>query len=103
MRAGCRSRTLVNLVAFLIYADVNASPATWNIIGIGCLAAAVIAAIIVRITLRNFVYPLPIAWASAAIGAKQSGNTPIVVTAAIACVACLILSGSIVTELSSGE
>jgi hypothetical protein len=55
----------------------------------------------VRIGLRNFVYPLPIAWAAAGTGANQSGNTPIVVAAAITCILCLIISGTVVTELKS--
>jgi benzodiazapine receptor len=95
--------TLVNLVVYLVSCDVQLSATGWNVVGILCLAAAVVAALIVRVALRNFVYPLPIAWAAAGIGANQSGNTPVVVAAAITCVACLVISGTVVTELKGSN
>jgi len=91
--------TMVNLLVYLVSAGADLSATAWNVIGILCLALAVVAAIFVRVGLRNFVYQLPIAWAAAGIGANQSGNTPIVVAAAITCVACLVISGTVVTEL----
>jgi len=96
--------TLVNLLVYMVSAGVVLSEAIWNVIAILCLVIAVIAAISVRISLKNFIYPLPIAWAAAAIGANQSGkNTAIVVATAIVCIGCLIVSGTIVTELKSSN
>lgn len=92
--------TLVNLSVYLVSQEVQWSPAIWTTVGIAFLMIAVVAALIARISLRNFVYPLSVAWAAAAIGANQSGqNTAIVVTTAIVCIACLVISGSIVTSL----
>ncbi|HEY2847958.1 MAG TPA: hypothetical protein VGI80_09075, partial [Pyrinomonadaceae bacterium] len=91
--------TLVDLVVYFVSSGPEIPTAAWDAVGIVLLGVAVVAAIVVRITLRNFVYPLPIAWAAAGIGANQSGNTPIVVASAIACIACLIVSGTVVTEL----
>ena len=92
--------TLVNAAVYLVSRNVEWSPAIWTMFGITCLIIAAAAALIARISLRNFVYPLAVAWAAAAIGANQSGkNTAIVVTTAIVCIGCLIIAGSIVTEL----
>ena len=93
--------TFVNVIVYFVSIEVNLTSSTWNVIGILCLALALLAAAAVRIGLRNFVYPLPIAWAAAGIGANQSGNTPVVVAAAITCILCLIISGTVVTELKS--
>ena len=91
--------TLVNLLLYLVSEGIDLDRSSWNLIGIVCLVLALLAAVAARIVLRNFIYPLPIAWAAAAIGANQSGNTPIVVAAAIVCIGCLIISGTVVTEL----
>lgn len=92
--------TLVNLLVYLVSIGVGWSYAVWSVIGILCLVLAAAAAILVRLKLGNFVYPLAVAWAAAGIGANQSGkNTAIVVTTAIVCIGCLIVAGSVVTEL----
>ena len=92
--------SLVNLLVYLVSAGVEWSNGLWNVVGIVCLVVAFVATVAVRISLRNFVYPLAVAWAAAAIGASQSGkNTAIVVTTALVCIGCLIVSGTIVTEL----
>jgi len=56
-------------------------------------------AVAVRVALRNFFYPLAIAWAVTAIAVQQSGKTMLVVTAAASVVICLITAGSFVTSL----
>ena len=92
--------TLVNLAVYLVSQNIQFSPAIWTAFAIACLVIAMAAALLARISLQNFVYPLSVAWASAAIGANQSGkNTAVVVTTAIVCIGCLIIAGSIVTEL----
>ena len=52
-----------------------------------------------RVWLRNYLFPLAIAWAVSSIAVKQSGNTAIVVAAAVATVIGLVTAGSIVTSL----
>ena len=87
--------TIVNLAVFMAYVDVRTS------VVFGCIsiAAASIAAFLVRWRLANFIYPLAVAWALGAIAVKQSGNTPVVLAAALGSVACLVISGSVVTNL----
>jgi len=65
------------------------------------LAAAL--AILVRWKLTNYFYPIAVAWALTAIAVKQSGQTLIVVAAAIGVIACLIASLSFVMNLNSSE
>ncbi|HTH51373.1 MAG TPA: hypothetical protein VL501_05545 [Pyrinomonadaceae bacterium] len=92
--------TLVNVLVYLVSSDIEWSATVWVIIGILCLVMAAAAAVLVRIRLGNFVYPLAVAWAAAGIGANQSGkSTAIVVTTAIVCIGCLIVAGTVVTEL----
>jgi benzodiazapine receptor len=92
---------LVNFAVYLVSSGVETSIAAWDTIGILLLALALGITILVRIYLHNFMFPLAVAWAAAAIGANQSGNTPIVVATAVLCMAALIISGSVVTELKS--
>jgi hypothetical protein len=63
------------------------------------LAAAM--AVFVRIKLSNHFYPLAIAWALTAIAVKQSGQTWIVLAAAVGVIACLIASLSFVMNMNS--
>jgi hypothetical protein len=92
--------TLVNLLVYFVYAGVDWSNDLWNVVGISCLVLALLATIAVRLSLKNFIYPLSVAWATAAIGASQSGkSTAIVVTTALICIGCLIVAGTVVTEL----
>ncbi len=88
---------LVNVMVFLKYVD---SPlATSNIPGVGLILFAAACAVIVRWKLWNFFYPLAIAWALTGIAVKQSGNTAIVVSAALGVVVCLVTAGSFVVNL----
>ena len=66
------------------------------------LLAAVLA-VLVRIRLTNYFYPLAIAWALTAIAVKQSGQTAVVVASAVGVIACLIASLSFVMSLKSSE
>ena len=90
---------MANLAVMLAFLDVRMSPTTQNIFAVILILFAAIAAVVVRIKLHNFFYPLAVAWAITAIAVKQSGNMPIVVSAAIAVVACLITTGSFVVNL----
>lgn len=91
--------SLVNFAIFLKYLEVDLSKFAWNAIGVTLILVAAMIAVFVRLTIRNYVYPLAVAWALTAIAVKQSGNTSIVVAAAIGVVTCLVTAGSIVTSL----
>lgn len=92
---------IVNFVIFLSYLGVKMSAVGWNIFGSSLITIAMVVAVIVRVKLRNFLYPLAIAWAATAIAIQQSGNTMIVLAAAINVVICLVLSVSFVMDLKS--
>lgn len=91
--------TLANLAIMLVYLDVNMSPRAQNILAVGLILLAVAAVVAVRVNLQNFFYPIAVAWGVTAIAVKQSGNTPIVVAAAVAVVICLVTAGSFVVNL----
>lgn len=93
--------TLVNLIVFLVSIGVELTGQSWNFIGVACLLAGTIAAIFARIYLRNFLFPLAVAWAAAAIAINQKGNTVIIVCSAICVIVCLLLSTSFVMGLKS--
>lgn len=88
---------LVNVMVFLKYIDLPA--ASSSILGSVLILFAAVCAVVVRLKLLNFFYPLAIAWALTGIAVKQSGNTAIVVSAAVGVVICLITTGSFVVNL----
>ena len=63
------------------------------------IVATTILAVLARIKLGNFFFPLAIAWALTAIAIRQGSNTPIVVAAAFGVVICLVTTGSFVVNL----
>ena len=89
----------VNFTIFLNYEGVELSTLAWNLIGVMLIIAAAVAAVIVRWTLKNYLYPLAIAWALTAIAIKQGGHTAIVVAAAVGVVICMVTAGSFVVDL----
>jgi len=95
--------TLVNFAVLLFHWNVSISVSGWTWIGIALILFAAALGVIVRIRLINYIYPLAIAWALAAIGVKQSGQTLIVAAAAIGTIACLIASLSFVVGLPSTD
>jgi hypothetical protein len=97
--------SIANLAIMLVYLDVQMSPTTQKIFAVTLILFAAVAAVLVRIKLRNFFYSLAVAWAVTAIAVKQSGNTFLIVASAIAVVTCLITTGSFVLHLrdSSSE
>ncbi|MGD9628721.1 MAG: tryptophan-rich sensory protein [Pyrinomonadaceae bacterium] len=95
--------TLVNFAILLVSLDVSLTPTSWSVVGIGLILFAGALGILIRIRLNNYLYPLAIAWAVAAIGVKQSGQTLIVVACAVALIACLIATLSFVVNLPSSS
>jgi translocator protein len=90
--------SIVNFAVFLNYAGVTFGGAMWSAMAVALIAVAAVVSIIVRWQLRNYVFPLSIAWAATAIAIKQSGDTAIVVAAALCVIVCLILTLSFVMD-----
>ena len=93
---------LVNFAVMLKFLNVSLAAAEM-FLGVGLILVAAGLAVFVRIRLINYFYPLAVAWALTAIAVKQSGQTWIVVAAAVGVVACLIASLSFVMHLKSSE
>lgn len=91
--------TIANLAIMLAFLNVRMSPTTQNIFAVILILFGALAAVIVRVKLQNFFYPLAVAWGVTAIAVKQSGNTPIVVAAAIAVIVGLVTAGTFVVNL----
>ncbi len=90
--------TLVNFVVLLTYMGASFGIRTWSAIGVGLILLATGVAGLVRWRLTNYIFPMSIAWAATAIAVKQSGNTVIVVSAAVCVIVCLILTLSFVMD-----
>lgn len=93
--------SIVNFVIYLRSIDVQMSASAWNTLGCIFIAVALIAAAVVRVKLRNFLYPLAVAWAATGIAIKQQGNTAIILACAICLIFCLVLSISFVMDLKT--
>ncbi len=98
--------SFVNFVIFLVAqgsvpAGANGGRTVW--FSAVLLLAAAAAGVLVRVKLANYLYPLAIAWALTAIAVKQSGNTIIVIAAALGVVACLVATFSFVVNLPDSE
>ncbi len=91
--------TLVNFDILLASMGVTMSGSAANVLGVALIIGAAAAAVLARIKLYDFFYPLAVAWAITAIAVKQSGNTAIVVAAAVGVIICIVTTGSVVTEL----
>ena len=77
--------TLINVLIFLKYERIELAPVGWNVLGIVLMVLAVASTVVMRLKLKNYLYPLAIAWALTAIAVKQSGNTAIVVASRRRC------------------
>lgn len=95
--------TMVNLMIVLKDLNTGMSVATETALGCVLILFAALLGVIVRVKLGNYLYPLAIAWAVTGIGVKQSGQTLIVVAAAIACIITLFAALSFVLSKSPAE
>lgn len=93
--------TLVNFAVLLKYLGIDLQPGGWNALGALCIFFAAALAVVVRLKLQNYLYPLAIAWAATAIAMKQSGNTAIVIAAAVCVIVCLVMAVSFVMDQKS--
>lgn len=90
---------LINFVVMLTSFNIE----TENHLAVVLILIAGALAVIARIKLTNYFFPLAVAWALTGIAVKQSGQTAVVVACAIGVVACLIASLSFVVYLKSSE
>jgi hypothetical protein len=95
--------TLVNFTIMLKFLKVDLPHSAETLLAAALVLLAAALAILVRWKLTNYFYPIAVAWALTAIAVKQSGQTLIVVAAAIGVIACLIASLSFVMNLNSSE
>lgn len=95
--------SLVNAAIFLKSIDADIGPSGWQALGVGMLILTAVAAAVIRWRLKNYTYPLAIAWAATAIAVKQSGNTAIVVAASFAVIVGLVMAVSFVMEGRESE
>lgn len=84
--------TILNATIVLVYLGYNASSGYGPALGAALVAVATVFGVFIRFRLNAFAYPLAIAWAVTAIAVKQSGNTPIVVAAAVSVVILLFVA-----------
>lgn len=95
--------TILNATITLVYLGVEVSDLAAKLIGTGLIAIAAAFGVTIRWKLKNYFYPLAIAWALTAIAVKQSGQTLIVAAAAIGVIACLLAAISFVMEMKSSS
>ena len=72
---------------------------TKQAIGCSLMLVAGVIGVTVRFGLRNYIYPLGIAWATLAIALGQEMRNPVMLGAIVAFVACLIASGSFIMDM----
>jgi len=94
---------MVNLAILLKFLRVELSPSAEITFAVALILFAAGVAIVVRWKLRNYFYPIAIAWALTAIAVRQSGRTLIVTAAAVGVIACLIAALSFVMDQRSSE
>lgn len=95
--------TILNATITLVSVGVDFPQTTTKIIGASLMLIAAALGAFVRWKLKNYFYPLAIAWALTAIAVKQSGQTLIVTACAIGVIICLIAAISFVMEMPSSE
>ncbi|HEX8288601.1 MAG TPA: TspO/MBR family protein [Pyrinomonadaceae bacterium] len=95
--------TILNATIALVYLNVRVSDSAANLSGAALILIAAALGVIIRWKMRNYFYPLAVAWAFTAIAIKQSGQTLIVASAAVGVVACLLAAISFLMEMKSSE
>jgi benzodiazapine receptor len=93
--------SMVNLMVVLKYLNVVGSESFETVLVVIFILLAGLAAVLVRITIANYIYPLAVAWAVSAVAVKQGSHTLIVVAAAISCIVCLFVALSFVLTANS--
>lgn len=92
--------TILNATIALVYLGVKTSETTAQILGAILIFTAAAFGVLIRFKLKNYFYPLAIAWALTAIAVKQSGQTIIVASCAFAVIICLVAAISFVMDMN---
>lgn len=95
--------TIVNLFVAIDALGINVSPETATVLGIIAIVAASLLGSLVALKLKNYMYPLAVAWALTAIAINQGSNTGIVVAGAIGVIVTLLAALSFVIYLPTAE
>ena len=94
---------IVNLFVAIKAVGTNLSPDAATILGIIAIVVASAIGLLVALKLKNYMFPLAIAWALTAIAISQSGNTGIVVASAIGVIVTLLAALSFIIYLPTAE
>lgn len=88
--------TLINFMVWLKSSGHSPAPQWETALALGLIAAATILGIFFRILLRDYIFPVSIAWALTGIAIEQTGNTAIIAASAAGVIASLIAALSFV-------
>ncbi|MGI8555641.1 MAG: hypothetical protein ACR2LT_04715 [Pyrinomonadaceae bacterium] len=94
---------ILNAAVALVYLNVQVSDSTGEILGAVLLLAAGVLGVIICLKLKNYFYPLGIAWALTAIAVEHGGHTLIISAAAGGVSVCLLAALSFVMFMKSSE
>ncbi|MGI8467972.1 MAG: hypothetical protein ACR2N3_05920 [Pyrinomonadaceae bacterium] len=95
--------TILNVTVALVYLNVRVPASTAAILGAGLILVAAAFGMIICLKLKNYFYPLAIAWALTAIAIRHGEQTLIVAASAFGVSACLIAAISFVIRLKSSK
>lgn len=93
--------TILNATIALVSLNVSVSETVSSVLGAILLLIAAALGFLIRLKLRNYFYPLAIAWALTAIAVAQTGQVLIISAAAIGVIACLLAAVSFVMDQKS--
>lgn len=91
--------TILNATIALVSMDVTFGPETDSLIGSLLLVVAGLIAIAIRFSMKNYFFPLAIAWAALNIGIENSANLTVTIGATVAIVFSLISAGLFVVDM----
>lgn len=91
--------TILNTTIALVSLDVTFGPETDSLIGSLLLVVAGLIAIAIRFSMKNYFFPLAIAWAALNIGIENSANLTVTIGATVAIVFSLISAGLFVIDM----
>lgn len=94
---------ILNAAVALVYLNIKFSDSAAVILGVSLIIAATFLGVFICLKLKNYFYPLAIAWALTAIAIKHGGQTLIVSAATFGISVCLIAALSFVLYLKSSE
>lgn len=95
--------TILNATIALVSLNVQVSETLANVLAAALLLIAAGLGFLIRLKLRNYFYPLAIAWALTAIAVKQTGHVLIISAAAVGVIICLLAAVSFVMDQKSSS